>query len=192
MENENVKPTPEAQEQEKDYTREIGGFRLNWEEASKENGNMPWLVIKAASGQWETRFRGDASVTLMWRRLLEEPSKNFEEVLHGQLRMMQDLNSSIYDPLTELFMQSLMVGHFYMLGKSAEEVSEYNTKRAGIADQLVKLVGALIPQPKTSDEKPPATEEEKEILKEMRTAKIDSDLNGEKADDSEEPQAEEK
>lgn len=165
--------------EEKNFVREIGGFRLSWEEASKKNGNMPWLVIKATSGGWNTRLRGDMGVTLMWRRLLE--SKGTEEYLHGQLRMMQLLTTTINDPITELLVQSLVIGNTYLLGKDETTISEFNKKRMEIAQELVKLVNGLLPQ-KTEGETP-VTEEEKEILNDMRAAAVNEDLNKEKDTD---------
>lgn len=158
------------------YVREIGGFRLLWEEASKKNGNMPWLVIKSASGTWQTRLRGDMGVTLIWRRMLE--SEDAEEYLHGQLRMMQLLSTTINDPVTELFIQSLVIGNTYLLGKDEATVSEFNKKRMEIAQELVKLVNGLLPQ-ETKGEVP-VTEEEKEILNGMRAAVVNEDLSEQK------------
>lgn len=158
------------------YVREIGGFRLSWEEASKKNGNMPWLTIKAVSGTWQTRLRGDMSVTLMWRRLLE--SEGTEEHLHGQLRMMQLLATTINDPITEVFVQSLVVGNTYLLGKDEATVSEFNKKRMEIAQELVSLVNGLLP--KKEEGETPVTEEEKGILNEMRTAAVNEGLGKEK------------
>lgn len=155
--------------------REIGGFRLSWEEASKKNGNMPWLIIKAASGGWNTQLRGDMGVTLLWRRLLEEEGS--EEYLHGQLRMMQLLTTTINDPITELFVQSLVIGNTYLLGKDEATISEFNKRRMEIAQELVKLVNGLLPQKMEGDA--PVTEEEKEILNGMRTAAVNADLNKE-------------
>jgi len=153
------------------YVREIGAYRLMWEEASKRNGNMPWLIIKAASGSWQLKLRGDNNITLMWRRLLE--TDGTEDYLHGQLRMMQLMNTTINDPITEVFVQSLVLANVHLLGKDDKTISDFNTKRMEIAQELVKLVNGLIPQERKES---PVTDEEKGILNEMRTAEVNKEL----------------
>ena len=158
--------------EEKDFERAIGAYIVKWEEASEDNGKMPWLVIKAMSGQWETRLRGDMNVVLMWRRLLE--SEGMEDYLHGQLRMMQMVNQTINDPITEVILTSAVLGSTYLLGKDGKIVEEYNFKRMEIAQELTKLVNGLIPK---RTEENTVSDEEKAILNNMRAERVSNDLN---------------
>lgn len=160
------------QTEEKRFEREIGGFVLKWEEASKDNGGFAWLVIRAASGQWETRMRGDMGVTLLWRRLLEEG--NTEEFLHSQLRTMQIVNQSVLDPLSELIITTTVLGNVYLASKGEDDVRAYNEKRSKIATELSDLVNGLIPPPLKDNG---VTDEEKAILNNERAKVVNEDLN---------------
>lgn len=163
--------------EEKNFEREIGGFRLKWEESCEENGNTAWLVIKSMSGQWETRMRGDMGVVLMWRRMLE--TEGMEDFLHSQLRVMQLVLQSINDPLSELIITSTILGSVYLTDKSNDEVRKYNEERAKIATELSNLVSGLIPNPIKDNA---VTDEEKAILNNMRAAQVNNDINKEETD----------
>lgn len=158
--------------EEKRFEREIGGFRLKWEESSKDNGGYAWLVIRAISGQWETRLRGDMGVTLVWRRLLED--EHTEEFLRSQLRTMQLVNQSVLDPLSELIITATVLGNVYLASKGENEVREYNKKRSEIATELSDLVSGLIPQSMKDNG---VTDEEKAILNNERAKVVNGDLN---------------
>ena len=152
-------------EKEKDprFVREIGGFRLSWEEAG-EDGGMPWLLIEAAGGQWNTRLRGDMAVTLMWRRFLEDA--DMEEILHGQLRAMQLVGTTILDPVCELFIHTLVLGNIHLMGKDSAAVTAFNDGRVEIAKKLMELTQTILP---AMAEDVPVTDEERKMLDAMRT-----------------------
>lgn len=155
----------------KEFKREIGGFVLSWEEATKENGNLPWLVIKSMSGQWEVKLRGDSVTTMMWRNMLDDNPKIYDEYMHGQLRIMQMVNTNIYDAVSEFYIQLLTIGNAHLVSNGGKDAEDFNKKRLEIAQDLLNLTMNYEPKLNEISDK-----EDKKIIDRMRTVQVNTDL----------------
>lgn len=152
--------------------REIGPFKIFWEEPSEKNHRTPYLIIKAASGQWVTKIRGDISTVVMWRRLLEEPEG--DDLMLSQLRMMHVFNTTMNGTIMELFVQLIAIGNAYMIegGKTSKEIDTFNDKRLAIAEELKKLTESVEPKVDSTE----VTNKERKILNEMREDYVNKEI----------------